>query len=196
MLTLDPTAPLRNPAAALHTLTENAYKTARDKGWPSHAGDGIPVALLLIHDEISESEEAVSRSAYVGELADVVVRCLDLAACVDADLWYAALTELLHGESPQQATPGLLAILAPAPCSSAMLPSVRLHLHVSRLARLFRRTPEHTDEMPPTFFMELALLVRLAARTIMQSGEDPDTVILDVMHANTFRAARHGGKRI
>lgn len=81
-------------------LQKAVHALARDKGWwddrnlddPAH----IAAALCLVHSEVSEALECVRHGEIVGtggrleglptELADVVIRVLDLAAALGFDL--------------------------------------------------------------------------------------------------------------
>lgn len=81
-------------------LQEMVWRTAEQSGW--HEGElDVPAKLLMIHAEVSEAAEEL-RSHHPGtlyyrqgddkpegfpyELADVVIRCMDLAQSLGIDL--------------------------------------------------------------------------------------------------------------
>ncbi len=64
------------------------HALAREKGWWDEERP-IPELLCLIHSEVSEALEAYRERDSHGvaeELADVVIRCLDMAAGLNIDL--------------------------------------------------------------------------------------------------------------
>tara|TARA_Y100000310_G_scaffold339241_1_gene431334 strand:+ start:1440 stop:1817 length:378 start_codon:yes stop_codon:yes gene_type:complete len=100
----------------INEMQERAHKTSRDKGWwadcttlepdrvttsidPRLVEKSIPEKLCLIHSEISEALESYRKGedfyweavagkpeGLAAELADVLIRCGDLADALDIDL--------------------------------------------------------------------------------------------------------------
>ena len=88
------------------TLQQQAWQNAEDKGFHSHTPmlDLRSMALIrlaLIHTEVSEATQEIKRHgagdryAIGQELADVLIRCADLATTLGIDLEGAVVTKLL-----------------------------------------------------------------------------------------------------
>lgn len=101
----------------LRDIQKAVWRTAEEHGWHNE-NDSIPVKLVMIHSEVSEALEEyrntppeceVSHLYYKGssdkpegfgvELADIVIRVLDLAEMVGADLTDLILTKMEYNES-------------------------------------------------------------------------------------------------
>ena len=101
----------------LRDIQKAVWRTAEEHGWHKD-DDNIPVKLVMIHSEVSEAleeyrntppESEVSDLYYNGlsdkpegfgvELADVVIRVLDLAEMLDIDLTGIILTKMKYNES-------------------------------------------------------------------------------------------------
>lgn len=111
-------------------LQHEAWKTAQAKG--HHAAlvhldqrSATLVRLALIHTEVSEAtqevkrhgvDDAIVRKRIVCELADVLVRCAELAALLGEDLDAAVIAVLAKNEQRpyQYGTPGEQT--CPSPC--------------------------------------------------------------------------------
>lgn len=73
---------------SVRVLIKEAHEIAVSKGWHDEPVP-IPVALALIHSEVSEALEADrkgDRENFVEELADVCIRIFDLCGLLDIDL--------------------------------------------------------------------------------------------------------------
>lgn len=78
-------------ARVIEALQGEIHANARAKGFQNPNGDRVPEALALIHSEVSEALEVYRKQtttetlmpdAFLEELADVVIRALDMAhAC-------------------------------------------------------------------------------------------------------------------
>ncbi len=177
----------------VHDLTRIAAATARSKGFANWSGDGIPLALALIHDELSEASEAQGSADTAEELADVIIRTLNLAHDVEP----AALTlTLMQDYAAPNGQPPTLGTLARGEGSVRASSIEDLHVRVSRALRVFRSTADAQEDMPPLFFAHLAALVVACARTIHALGQDPCQVVRAKMTRNLTRPHRHGGKRL
>lgn len=81
---------------SINQLCQEAFETAKSKGWhdePRETG----TLLALIHSEVSEALEADRKGDQEGfeeELADVVIRILDLCGSRNIDLEDAILTKM------------------------------------------------------------------------------------------------------
>lgn len=101
----------------LRDIQKAVWRTAEEHGWHKE-NDSIPVKLVMIHSEVSEALEEyrntppeceVSHLYYKDssakpegfgvELADIVIRVLDLAEMVGADLTDLILTKMEYNES-------------------------------------------------------------------------------------------------
>ena len=101
----------------LRDIQRIVWRTAEEHGWHKD-DDNIPVKLVMIHSEVSEALEEyrntppeceVSHLYYKGssdkpegfgvELADIVIRVLELAEMVGADLTDLILTKMEYNES-------------------------------------------------------------------------------------------------
>lgn len=85
-----------------HTIVRineaNGWNVMRPHEWESGNPYRIPGVLALIHSEVSEALEAVrkmDRANFEEELADVVIRVLDLAIGLDIDLDKAVIDKLI-----------------------------------------------------------------------------------------------------
>lgn len=81
-------------------LQEEAYNTAKEHGF--HENDDhllqVPTALALIHDEVSEALRAhrkMNIQEMPAELADIVIRTMDLAALMKIELADAIIAKHL-----------------------------------------------------------------------------------------------------
>jgi len=86
----------------MHSIQEQAYRLAKEKGWWDGDSHNIPEKLALIHSEISEAlQEYRNEPRDIGvhwtgvggkpegfpvELADAVIRILDLCGHLGIDL--------------------------------------------------------------------------------------------------------------
>lgn len=96
------------PARRFRDFQLVAWSTAETKGFHEGRGEGRDdtiVRLALIHTEVSEATQIVKRewtdapsdelkARFAEELADVVIRVLDLAGCVGIELEEAVLHKL------------------------------------------------------------------------------------------------------
>lgn len=101
----------------LRDIQKAVWRTAEEHGWHGE-NDSIPVKLVMIHSEVSEAleeyrntspESEVSDLYYNGfsdkpegfgvELADIVIRVLDLAEMLGMDLTDLILTKMKYNES-------------------------------------------------------------------------------------------------
>ena len=105
----------------LHAIQKHAWQTAEDHGWHGD-DDSVPVKLALIHSEVSEALEEYRKDDITGreiyynpgnlkpegfgiELADVVIRVLDLAEslginmeeCLEVKMKYNDTRPYRHG---------------------------------------------------------------------------------------------------
>ena len=82
-------------------IQQVAYATSKEKGW--WIGDpNIPEKLALIHSEVSEALEAYRncKDGEMGEeLADVIIRTLDLASYLGIDMEEEVLKKQRQNES-------------------------------------------------------------------------------------------------
>lgn len=107
---------LINYAQAINDVAEDVFSVAESKGFWNIEDISdfaiIPVKLALIGDEVSEalkvhrdiyddSDESVATSMtdmqeddFVEELADIVIRTMDLAAALDLDLGNAIINKI------------------------------------------------------------------------------------------------------
>lgn len=78
-------------------IQHEVYETSYNHGFHSETQDIVPIKLALIHSEVSEALEADRKSiehdshcpeltGIQAELADVVIRCMDLAQMLEIDL--------------------------------------------------------------------------------------------------------------
>lgn len=76
----------------LNLIAARCHDTAKAKGWwpeTTWISDLIMQKLLMIHSEVSEATEAFRVKDDYGvadELADVIIRVLDLSAAMDIDI--------------------------------------------------------------------------------------------------------------
>ena len=101
----------------LRDIQKAVWRTAEEHGWHGE-NDSIPVKLVMIHSEVSEAleeyrntppESEVSDLYYNGfsdkpegfgvELADIVIRVLDLAEMLGMDLTDLILAKMEYNES-------------------------------------------------------------------------------------------------
>ena len=102
----------RRLANEINFLSQEAYHTAKRNGF--HENDGqssqVGMALALIHSEISEALDALRSgnppdkhltqySSFEVELADAVIRILDLAGSQDMDIGGAILEKMKYNSS-------------------------------------------------------------------------------------------------
>jgi NTP pyrophosphatase (non-canonical NTP hydrolase) len=94
--------------ASLNDLANRAHQTARDRGfWDGDAGD-VCKKLLLIHAEVSEaaetyrSSDATVRAGFAEELADVLIRTLDLMRNCGFDVDYAIRAKMDYNDTREK----------------------------------------------------------------------------------------------
>jgi NTP pyrophosphatase (non-canonical NTP hydrolase) len=97
----------------ISVMQEEAWRIAEEKGF--HVGrddnsrDDTLIRLCLIHSEVSEAVDEVkkrwapltldnARVRVAEELADVLIRCGDLAQCIGVDLQQAVVEKLKKNE--------------------------------------------------------------------------------------------------
>lgn len=100
-------------AQALNGMRDEVHELAKSKGWHDDeplSVDGIAAKLALIHSEVSEALEEVrtgepDRSVsgkpegFSFELADVVIRVLDLCGKLQVDIGHAVHRKHVFNES-------------------------------------------------------------------------------------------------
>lgn len=72
----------------LNVLAKEAYMIAKSKGWHDEERETGTV-LALIHSEVSEALEADRKGdsdGFAEEIADVMIRCLDLCGAKGIDI--------------------------------------------------------------------------------------------------------------
>jgi NTP pyrophosphatase (non-canonical NTP hydrolase) len=110
----------RSGKSLFHDTLDAAHRTACDKGWwegfkgPGVGDTIIPEKIALIHSEVSEALEAYRagldpRKVYLdskgkpegvaAELADVLIRMMDLCGALDIPLWEAVVIKMRYNES-------------------------------------------------------------------------------------------------
>lgn len=101
----------------LRNIQKAVWRTAEEHGWHKEI-DSIPVKLVMIHSEVSEALEEYRNTppecevspiyynegsekpeGFGVELADVVIRVLDLAEMLGMDLTDLILTKMEYNES-------------------------------------------------------------------------------------------------
>ena len=101
----------------LRDIQRAVWRTAEEHGWHKD-NDNIPVKLVMIHSEVSEALEEYRNTppecevsdlyynalsdkpeGFGVELADVVIRVLDLAEMMGMDLTEIILTKMEYNES-------------------------------------------------------------------------------------------------
>ena len=106
-----------NKSTDLRDIQRTIWRIAEEHGWHGD-GDNIPVKLVMIHSEVSEALEeyrntppecevsdlyynAISYKpeGFGVELADIVIRVLDLAEMMGMDLTEIILTKMKYNES-------------------------------------------------------------------------------------------------
>ena len=102
----------RRLANEINSLSQEAYSTAWKNGFhdPDSESNQTGMALALIHSEISEALEALRKGnpsdthcpeykKFEIELADAVIRILDLAGSQDMDIGGAILEKMRYNSS-------------------------------------------------------------------------------------------------
>jgi NTP pyrophosphatase (non-canonical NTP hydrolase) len=92
-------------------LQRNVHQNSKNKGfWSEGENSSVPVKLALIHSEVSEALEAyrvgnpasqkIPDHSQIGEeMADVLIRCLDLCEYLGIDLARAVLDKANYNEN-------------------------------------------------------------------------------------------------
>lgn len=95
-------------SAAINALAEKIHNMAKSKGFWTDTEEAphlsaIPTKLALIHSEVSEALEVHrkggKRSKFTEELADIIIRTLDLAQAIDLDIGTAIIEKMEANES-------------------------------------------------------------------------------------------------
>jgi NTP pyrophosphatase (non-canonical NTP hydrolase) len=90
--------------AALNRLRDIAHATAVEKGWHEAGADlsRLPELLVMVHAEVSEAVEAYRRGKGLEdiqvELADVIIRVLDIAGLYGVDIGRAVRNKMAYNE--------------------------------------------------------------------------------------------------
>ena len=110
----------------LNELRDKAHATAKSKGWHEYDGEPSTVQIVawmaLIHSEVSEATEEVrvgnlkprnsARSRPLGlpsELADVIIRVLDVCGALNIDIEEAVRLKMAYNETRPNRHGGKLA---------------------------------------------------------------------------------------
>lgn len=171
----------------ISTLAHVIWVINRANGFADYSGDGIPVALALVHDEISEAYTEVpylGNPALAEEIADVFIRTLDLTESVFPGRTGKYYIEPFLQPAPQMASVFIGATL------------LELHHGASRCLRSYRKVPERHHLMPDTLLLDFGRLATATANFGQIVTPDFDRVVLDKLEKNALRPYRHGGKRI
>jgi NTP pyrophosphatase (non-canonical NTP hydrolase) len=89
----------------LNNLRDEAHATAKSKGWHEAGNDWsrLPELLVMVHSEVSEVVEAYRKDQGNGiiasELADIIIRVLDIAGLYDIDLGWYVRTKMEHNKT-------------------------------------------------------------------------------------------------
>lgn len=171
--------------ATIQDLATNTRAVNAANGWGlKFTPDDIPNYIALIHSEVSEAYEAVSAPETLGELADVLIRSIDLCELLRPGELGTVAFEHLCGPP--------ITLPATMPRIKALM---ELNLRITAALEQYRKAHETVMVERVHGALIEALDWTVGCMYAVDAKASPSALVAAKIEKNRGRGYRHGGRR-